>query len=175
MHVRGAHLIFALFRIYAGIFWLAHGIPKFTNPSMFMPPNGFMQLLVAKATQQGTTGWYHDFLVSDVTPNINLFAQLDRLGEVLVGCSLLFGLLTKVGGLGGAFLAFNYLMAKGGFSSFESLGTLDTAAIVLSLMNVVLPTGRTLGVDALFVRRRVVREPTVTPEFVDEPPPTVTT
>lgn len=175
MHVRGAHLIFALLRIYAGIFWLSHGIPKFTNQAMFMPPTGFMTILVAKATQQGTTGWYHDFLVSVITPNIQLFAELTRVGEVLVGCSLFFGLLTRLGGIGGAFLAFNYLMAKGGFSSFESLGTLDTAAIVLSLTNVVLPTGRSLGVDALFARRRAVREPSVTPEFVDEPPPTVTT
>ena len=32
----------ALFRIYAGAFWLMHGIPKFTQSQDFMPPNGAM-------------------------------------------------------------------------------------------------------------------------------------
>ena len=32
----------ALFRIYAGAFWLMHGIPKFLHGEEFMPPNGAM-------------------------------------------------------------------------------------------------------------------------------------
>jgi len=170
MHTRGPHFVFAILRIYTGIFWLVHGIPKFLNSDAFMPPQGFMAQMVLKGTQT-TTGSYHDFLVSFVTPNIALFAEFVRLGEVLVGFSLLFGLLTRVGGLGGIFLALNYIAAKGAFGSWETFGTLDAAAIALSALHVVLPTGRTLGVDGLFGHRpRVVREPAVTPEFVDEPP-----
>lgn len=170
MHTRGPHFVFALLRIYTGAFWLVHAIPKFTNSDMFMPPQGVFAQMLLKSTQS-TTGWYHDFLVSVVTPNVNLFAELTRLGEALVGCSLLFGLLTRAGGLGGVLLALNYIAVKGAFGSWETLGSLDAAAGVLSLLHVVLPTGRTLGVDALFARRpRAVQGPVVTPEFVDEPP-----
>ena len=168
MNSRGTQLALALLRIYTGVFWLVHGVPKFLNSDAFMPPNGFMPQLVAKAASTNA-GWYHDFLVNVVIPHIALFAELTRLGEVLVGFSLLFGLFTRFGGLVGTLLALNYLTANTALASYSALGTLDAAAAVLSFTHVVLPSGRTLGVDALFTRRARVRETRVTPEFVDEP------
>jgi uncharacterized membrane protein YphA (DoxX/SURF4 family) len=164
----GRSLVLALLRIYAGLFWLSHGIPKFTGSDKYMPPSGFMPQFVLQAVQ-GSTGFYHDFLVGVVTPHIALFAELVRLGEVLAGCSLLFGLLTRVGGLAGAFLALNYFLAKGGFTSWEAIGSPEAAAIALSLVNVLLPTGRYLGVDALFGGRR--KDVVIVPEVVDERKP----
>ena len=153
-------------RLFAGVFWLAHGLPKFLNAGMFMPPNGFMSQAVARHVQT-STGFYHDFLVHTVQPNIGVFAELVRLGEVLTGISLLLGFLTPLGGLAGCFLALNYLAAAGEFRSAIGFGSLDAAAFALSFLCIVLPVGRVAGVDALLVRRPQTQ--TLKAEFVDEP------
>jgi len=154
-----------IFRLYAGAFWLVHGIPKFLNPAKFMPPNGYMAQMVAHSAQT-STGFYHDFLVNTVMPNIGLFAELVRLGEVLTGLSLLLGFLTPLGGLVGCFLALNYLAASGEFH-WSAIGALNGVALALSFLCMVMPVGRFAGIDGLLVRRPNAR--TVQAEFVDEP------
>jgi uncharacterized membrane protein YphA (DoxX/SURF4 family) len=118
------------------------------------------------------TGFYHDFLANVVVPNMALFAELTRLGEVLVGCSLLLGVFTRFGGLVGCFLALNYMAAKGALATWETIGSLDAAAFVLSFMMLAVPAGRVAGVDALLWRGPRRREPVVVPELVEEPPST---
>lgn len=134
-----------------------------------MPPDGFMPVLVNKAIQT-QTGFYHNFLAQIVAPNIQVFAELVRLGEVLVGCSLLLGIFTRLGGFVGCFLALNYMAANGEFSSFTTIGSLDACAFVLSFLMLAVPAGRVGGVDALLRRRRAHEDPVVIAEFVDEPP-----
>ena len=156
-------------RIYAGIFWLVHGIPKFLNAAAFMPPNGYM----AKAVQQALLthhGAYHAFLANVVAPNINLFAELVRLGEVLTGCALVLGIFTRFAGLVGCVLAFNYFNVNGGFGHWVNIGSLDAAAFVLSFLFLAIPAGRVAGIDGLLFRPRAVRPRAITPEVVDEPP-----
>jgi uncharacterized membrane protein YphA (DoxX/SURF4 family) len=168
----------ALLRIYAGAFWLMHGIPKFLQSQRFMPPDGMLGGYLSNAATQ-TTGFYHSFLANVVVPNINVFAELVRLGEVVTGCLLFLGFFTRFGGLLGVFLALNYLASKGGLSHAAAWSGIDAAAIALSAINVVLPTGRVLGIDALIGRSRAAQQkPAVTAgaaapsrvEFVDEPP-----
>jgi uncharacterized membrane protein YphA (DoxX/SURF4 family) len=165
---------FTLLRVYAGVFWLSHGIPKFLNSASFMPPSGYMPQLVQKAIMS-QTGFYHDFLLNVVTPNISVFAELVRLGEVLVGCSLLLGVFTRFGGAIGCLLALNYMAAKGAFSDWTTIGSLDAAAFMFSFLMLAVPAGRVAGIDALLVRRPAVRKDVVIPELVDEPPTTVDT
>lgn len=160
---------FTVLRLYAGIFWLAHGVPKFLDSGAYMPPSGFMPQLVQKAVMS-QTGFYHDFLINVVTPNINLFADLVRLGEVLVGCSLLLGIFTRFGGAVGCLLALNYMAARSEFSSWTTIGSLDAVAFMLSFLMVVVPAGRVAGVDAILVRQPT-RKDVVVPEVVEEPPP----
>ncbi|HEX8807069.1 MAG TPA: TQO small subunit DoxD [Candidatus Aquilonibacter sp.] len=160
----------AIFRIYAGAFWLMHGIPKFINSAEFMPPNGFMTEFI-KQQIANTSGPYQGFLANVVQPNAAVFAELVRLGEVITGCLLLFGFYTRLGGLIGVVLALNYLSAKGGLAHLSVWSGLDSAALVLSALNLVLPTGRVLGVDGLLWRMR--RKPeTEAAVFVEEPPMT---
>ncbi len=166
----------ALLRITAGAMWLGHGIPKFVQSDAFMPPNGMMGTVVAKAVQN-SSGFYHAFLLNSVQPNLALFAELVRLGEVLVGCSLVLGVCSRLGGVGGAFLALNYV-AAGGIGTIDGWEGVGGAMFALSIVNLVLPTGRVLGVDALLGRRgssapRVVIQPSapgVHAEFVEERP-----
>lgn len=159
----------AVVRVLTGLMWLIHGVPKFLNSDAFMPPNGVM----AQYIQQGTTksiGSYHDFLVNIVQPNISLFAELVRFGEVCVGLSLVFGLFTRLGGFVGIILPLNYLSARGGLGSFTTWSSTDACMLLLSAINLVLPTGRVLGVDALFGRGRPEPTPPVHVEFVEERP-----
>lgn len=171
----------AVLRLYAGAFWLMHGVPKFTQSQTFMPPSGIIVQFV-NSSIQNTHGGYQAFLTNIVLPNINLFAELVRLGEVVTGALLFLGFFTRFGGLIGMVLALNYLTAKGDVSHFSSWSGLDAAAFALSAVNLVLPTGRFFGVDALLARSRAARVVPVavgTPkaagvqaEFVDEPPMT---
>jgi thiosulfate dehydrogenase [quinone] large subunit len=158
----------AVVRILTGLMWLSHGIPKFTQSAQFMPPNGFMAEYIARGLQT-SGGVYHEFLANAVQPNLALFAELVRLGEVLVGVSLVLGALTRLGGLGGILLTLNYIAARGHVFSSSALQSLDFGLLVLSSISLVLPTGRALGVDALFSRSKT-RPSAVRAEFVQEPP-----
>jgi uncharacterized membrane protein YphA (DoxX/SURF4 family) len=160
----------ALARIVTGAMWISHALPKFTKSAGFMPPNGFIVTYIANGLSS-STGAYHAFLLNVVQPNIGLFAELVRLGELLTGFALLFGFLTRLGGLTGMVLTLNYLAARGAFASSGVLQTPDFDLCVLSAINLVLPTGRVLGVDALLGRRARYVPETVRAEFVPEPPP----
>jgi uncharacterized membrane protein YphA (DoxX/SURF4 family) len=148
----------AILRIYTGIFWLTHGIPKLLNPG-FATPDGMMAGMIGMTVEK-TSGAYHDFLVHTVLPNAPLFGHLVAWGETLTGVSLLLGLLTRVGGIGGTFLALNYWLMKSSFATVAGYGSLDIAAIALSLTHAVLPTGLVAGLDGALSRRTT----SVTPE-----------
>lgn len=114
--------------------------------------------MLQQATQSGS-GWYHDFLVNTVIPNASLFAHLVAWGETLTGVSLLLGLFTRLGGLVGVFLPLNYWAMKSGWAQAGNFGGMDWAAIALSFINLVLPTGLVFGIDGLIARKRSGREP----------------
>ncbi|MGC1380168.1 MAG: hypothetical protein WA814_03980, partial [Candidatus Baltobacteraceae bacterium] len=64
----------------------------------------------------------------------------------------------------------NYIAARGDLASLShGWSSLDGALILLSAISFVLPTGRVLGIDALFARRARRGKPIVA-EFVPEPP-----
>jgi uncharacterized membrane protein YphA (DoxX/SURF4 family) len=155
----------ALFRIFTGIFWLAHGVPKFLMGAKYLPPTGFIEQFLQQAILKSPP-FYQAFLSVDVIPHPGIFAEMVRLGEVLVGASLLFGFFSRLGGLGGMFLSANYFLANGGWGSFVGLGSLDASAFAMSALNFVLPTGRILGIDGLL--KKPPREKAIVPEFVDE-------
>jgi len=139
----------AVVRIYCGAFWLIHGLPKWQG-------NDFLNFIIPTVQKlaAGTTGPYHVFLITTVVPHADVFAQLIRIGEVAVGISLLLGLFTRIGAMGGMFLALNYLLAQGTFAVFEGWGSLDGAAFALSFINLVLPTAAVWGLDGMRTRRR---------------------
>lgn len=161
----------ALVRLYTGVFWLMHGIPKFTQSQDFMPPTGVMQTFVNSAVAN-THGPYQTFLTNVVLPNASIFAELVRLGEVVTGCLLLLGFFTRGGAVIGMLLALNYLTAKGGLLHLSMWSGIDAEAFVLCLISLVLPTGRVLGLDGLIAHVRARPKPAPKAVFVDEPPMT---
>jgi thiosulfate dehydrogenase [quinone] large subunit len=159
----------AFVRILTGVAWLAHGVPKFVHSDRFMPPNGVITDYVNRGLH-ATTGGYHTFLATIVQPNLPLFAELVRLGEVLVGVSLVLGALTRLGGLFGVVLTVDYILARGHVVSSATFQSPDFSLLVLSLISLLLPTGRFLGVDALFARAKRSASRPIRAEFVPEPP-----
>ena len=135
--------------MYTGIFWLIYGMPKFQAPE-------FMETMprVIHKLASGTGGPYHAFMTTLIAPHAEIVAQMIRAGEVLVGISLLLGLVSRAGAIGGIFLALNYLLAKGALGSVDTYAGLDFVALVLSLANLVLPTAAALSMDSLKPRSR---------------------
>lgn len=158
----------ALVRVLTGAAWLLHALPKFMNGNSFIPPNGFFGSYVQDGIAK-TAGPYHDFLVNVVQPNAIVFADLVRVGELLVGVSLVLGLFTRLGGFFGILLPLNYMAARGAFVTAMGWSSGDAALALLSAISFVLPTGRVAGIDALLTRR-APRRATVVAEVVPEPP-----
>lgn len=142
----------AALRIYAGLFWISRALPKFTDSGSFLPPTGSMSAAVNRAIAMNG-GPLHAFVVGTVQPHIDIFAQLVRVGEMAAGILLLLGLFTRLGGLLGVVLgAFAFL--SGGYTIVTGWSSLEAAAIALSAVSLVLPTGRVAGVDAMWNRSR---------------------
>ena len=148
---------FAVLRIYTGIFWLTHGVPKLLNPGFF-GPSGMMAGMLREASASGH-GPYNDFILHVALPNAGVVSHLVAWGETLVGVSLLLGLLTRVGGIVGVFLPLNYFLLKGSYGQITSLGGLDMAAMALSFVNIVVPTGLVFGLDGLLPASRTRKTP----------------
>jgi uncharacterized membrane protein YphA (DoxX/SURF4 family) len=145
----------AVLRIYTGIFWLSHGVPKLLNPRFF-GAKGMMAGMIGETTATGH-GPYHDFLVNVVLPHAGVFSHLVAWGETLAGVSLLLGLFTRAGGIVGVFLPLNYFMMKGSYADITSIGGVDIAAAALSGIHAVLPTGLVAGLDSVLPGSRRLR------------------
>jgi thiosulfate dehydrogenase [quinone] large subunit len=89
---------------------------------------------------------YKSFLEAVALPNVEVVAALVALGEVLVGLSLTLGLLTRLGGVGGAFLVLNYMLYKG---LPTNGGWIDHLVFALTIMLAVTAAGSVLGLDGL--------------------------
>jgi thiosulfate dehydrogenase [quinone] large subunit len=158
----------AFVRILTGAIWLIHAVPKFLHPETFLPPSGFFADFLQKGIAS-TTGPYHDFMLSVVSPNAIVIANFVRFGELLVGISLVLGLFSRLGGLFGVVLPLNYMAGRGALMTLSGWGTLDAALALLSAISLVLPTGRIAGFDGLRTPRAPAR-PTVVAEVVPERP-----
>jgi thiosulfate dehydrogenase (quinone) large subunit len=135
-------------RIYVGVLWLNYGTSKFE------PDWARTEFLSAtQGSAAGTSGAMHDFLVAVVMPNQALFARTIAVGETLVGISLLLGLLTKIGSLGGMFLSMNYYFATGRYMHRLGFESLELLLFVICLLLFVLPSDRALSVDAVLRSR----------------------
>jgi thiosulfate dehydrogenase [quinone] large subunit len=93
---------------------------------------------------------YRSFLEGVVLPNVGLFAVLVTAGEILVGLSLILGLLTRLGAYGGAFLHLNYMLMKG---LPAGGGYTDKLFLLLEIILAVTAAGYVLGLDGVLRQR----------------------
>ncbi len=95
---------------------------------------------------EGSASVYTSFLNGVVLPNAPTFAQLVVLGEWVAGLSLLLGLGTRLGGIVGAWLVLNYMLAKG---LLNEAGSSDRLFFVACLTFSVASAGLVWGLDGV--------------------------
>ena len=138
----------AIWRWYVALIWLNYGTSKI-EPKWA----GGEFLSAVKYSASGVHGFEHDFLINVVIPHQQVFAYLITYGETLVGISLILGLLTKAGAVGGMFLALNYWLGTGNFQFRFGIESLELLLFASCLMLLVLPTSAVFSLDALLRQR----------------------
>jgi len=98
-----------------------------------------------------TFDWYKAFLQNVVLPNFTFFGTMSFFTEVALGLSLLVGLFTVLGGLGGAFWQLN--IALGSYSVPGEWGWIWFLLIAPHLVFAESRAGRCLGIDRLLSDR----------------------
>ncbi len=135
-----------LLRVYLGTIFLVAALPKIQRD---FTPNltGFVQHVGLEAGHP----FYQQFLERVVLPNASFFAGLVSWAELLVGLTLILGLMTRFSASVALVLALNYMFAKGAWIWTPSSN--DAAIVAIALALLIGAAGRTLGLDAFLARR----------------------
>jgi thiosulfate dehydrogenase [quinone] large subunit len=135
-----------LLRVYLGVVFLVAALPKLQQD--FTPGlTGFVERV---GLQRGHP-FYQQFLDQVVLPNAPAFAALVTWSELLVGVTLILGLVTRFSAAVALVLALNYMFAKGAW--FWTPSSNDAAFVAIALALLIGAAGRTLGLDAFLARR----------------------
>ena len=140
------NLATCLLRIIIGAMWWQQSLWK-------IPPHydwgliHWMQEMVEHASTQLQSGLVRDF----VLPNIAVFGPLVYAVEVAIAASLILGLLTRLSSVLGALMAINLWL--GLYSAPGEWPWTYMFLVVLELLYLLNPPGRSLGFDALLWRR----------------------
>jgi uncharacterized membrane protein YphA (DoxX/SURF4 family) len=141
-----ARAALVLLRIYLGVIFLLAVWPKLQED--FTPHLiGFLEKV---ALARGHP-FYQEFVQRVVLPNASLFATLVTWGELLVGLTLVLGLLTRLSAAVALLLLVNYMFAKGAW--FWEPSSNDAALAAISVALLIGAAGRTFGLDALLAKR----------------------
>lgn len=133
-----------LLRVLVGAMWWQQSLWK-------VPPNygGLMHWMQEMVDHASTP--LQSALVRDVVlPNITVFGPLVYAVEVLIAVSLILGVLTRAGAALGVLMALNLWL--GLYSAPGEWPWTYMFLIVIQLLFVLDPPGRSLGADALFER-----------------------
>ena len=135
-----------LLRLIVGTMWWQQSLWK-------IPPNYdgliyWMKQMVAHAS----IPLQSDLVQTIVLPNINLFGPLVYGIEVLIGVSLMLGLLTRVGASLGVLMALNLWL--GLYSAPGEWPWTYGFLVIIQLLFVLDPPGRSLGADAVLHHRQ---------------------
>ena len=136
------HIGYGLMRVIVGIMWWQQSLWK-------IPPHydwgliHWMEVMVEHASTQLQSQLVRDL----VLPNIAVFGPLVYAIEVAIAVSLILGLLTRVGAALGALMAINLWL--GLYNAPGEWPWTYMFLVVLQLIFVINPPGRSLGIDAL--------------------------
>jgi thiosulfate dehydrogenase [quinone] large subunit len=143
-------------RILIGAVWLNGAVEKLLNPGF---PRQFAASLNAGGYIQQAPLWFQDLMYAYVVPNAELFAQLQRSGELALGLALIFGLLTNPATVGSIVFSLAILLSQGGVQLGTGLGspeflTINLLIALLSLVVLVSSAAKALSLDAVIARSR---------------------
>jgi thiosulfate dehydrogenase (quinone) large subunit len=151
-------------RVLVGAVWLNGAIEKLLNPEF---PQQFATSLQAGGFITQAPPFFQEFMRGVVVPNVELFAQLMRAGELALGIALILGLLTNLAALGSVGLSIVIMLSQGGVRLGTGLGApeLLTINVLVALISVVIllsPAAKALSVDAILARRSPRLSPLLT-------------
>ena len=141
------HIGYGLLRVIIGIMWWQQSLWK-------IPPHydwgliHWMEVMVENASTQLQSALVRDL----VLPNIALFGPLVYAIEVAIAVSLILGVVTRLGAALGALMAINLWL--GLYNAQGEWPWTYMFLVVLQLIFMINPPGRSLGVDALAWRRK---------------------
>jgi thiosulfate dehydrogenase [quinone] large subunit len=131
----------AVIRIGLGLYFLSFATQKLGGGYLSSGAGLGRQLQQGLSNSQN---FYAPFLAGVVIPNGDFFARLVTLGELFVALTMIFGVLTRAGGLVGMFLNLNYMLMKGLASS---AGSVDRLFVLIELVMVAAAAGLVWGLD----------------------------
>jgi thiosulfate dehydrogenase (quinone) large subunit len=142
-------------RVLVGAVWLNGAIEKLLNPEF---PQQFATSLEAGGFVSQAPPFFQDFMRGVVVPNVELFAQLMRAGELALGVALILGLLTNLAAVGSVGLSIVIMLSQGGVRLGMGLGAPEflTVNVLVALISVVIlpsPAAKALSVDAALAER----------------------
>jgi uncharacterized membrane protein YphA (DoxX/SURF4 family) len=141
------HVAIWLLRLIVGIMWWQQSLWK-------IPPNYDGLIYWMKQMVDHSSIQLQGQLVRDIVlPNIVLFGPLVYGIEVFIGASLMLGLLTRIGAGLGALMALNLWL--GLYSAPGEWPWTYGFLVVIQLLFVFDPLGRSLGADVMLRRRRI--------------------
>jgi thiosulfate dehydrogenase [quinone] large subunit len=151
-------------RVLVGAVWLNGAIEKLLNPEF---PQQFATSLQAGGFITQAPPFFQEFMRGVVVPNVELFAQLMRAGELALGIALILGFLTNLAALGSVGLSIVIMLSQGGVRLGTGLGApeLLTINVLVALISVVIllsPAAKALSVDAILARRSPRLSPLLT-------------
>src|SRR5829696_5360098 len=136
----------AVLRVYLGIIFLLAASPKVQRD----PVPEYRAFVQQVAMERGHP-FYQRFAERFVLPNAPAIAVVITWGEMLVGVTLILGLLTRGSAALGILLSINYMLARGAW--FWSPWSNDAALVAIALAVFIGAAGRTLGLDTYLARR----------------------
>ena len=151
--LRNEAIAILLVRLFLAYEWLNAGIGKIqgiqTGGSAYF--DGFSKVFATVWAKSNPYPFMTDFLTSTVAPNAPTVVTTIAVLEVLVGVSLLLGMLAPVGALGGMVMNAIYYLAAGHTSA--STAGINLMMIGAQLAIIVAAGGRVLGVDAILHKK----------------------
>ncbi len=151
-------------RILIGAVWLNGAVEKLLNPDF---PQQFAASLNAGGFVSQAPPWFQSFMQSTVVPNAELFAQIQRFGELALGLALILGLLTNPAALGSIVLSLAILLSQGGVRLGTGIGspeilTINLLVALISLLILLSPAAKALSLDEPLARGRPRLAPLLT-------------
>ena len=145
------HVGVCLLRVIVGTMWWQQSLWK-------VPPHYDWGLIhwMQEMVDHASTELQSDLVRDVVLPNVTVFGPLVYAIEVAIGASLILGLTTRLGALLGALMAVNLWL--GLYNAPGEWPWTYMFIVVVHLIYVIEPPGRSLGIDALIWRRVEARE-----------------
>ena len=151
------HIGRCLLRVIVGTMWWQQSLWK-------VPPHYDWGLIhwMQEMVEHGSIQLQSDLVRDLVLPNIRIFGPLVYAIEVAIAVSLILGLATRLGALLGALMAINLWL--GLYNAPGEWPWTYMFLVVIQLIYLIDPPGRSLGVDALVWRRAgAARSPVLCP------------